>query len=327
MRLLGLDRRRFLAVSGALTLPIAARAQDAYPSRPITLVVPFAAGGSTDLIARLFAERMSSDLGQPIVVENRGGAGGNIGAAAVARADPDGYTLLMATIATHALNPALYTNMPFDPVADFAPVSLLVTVPNVLVVHPSLPADDLTELIALLKAEPGKYSYASPGNGTPGHLSVELFKSMAGVDIVHIPYKGAGPALTDVIGGHVPIMVDNVPTSATHIKGGALRGIGVTTKQRALSLPDVATIAEQGLPDYETYSWNALFAPVGVPAAAVDRLSGAASAAVDDPAMRKKLADVSATPVGSTPDELRQHVEAQLALWAPIVRASGARID
>ena len=182
-----------LAATAALALALPAGAQPAYPLRPISLVVPFPAGGSTDLVARVVAEKMSQDLGQQIVVENRGGAGGNVGSAAAAKADPDGYTLLMGTVATHALNPALYKKMPYDPVADFAPISLLVVVPNVLVVNPDFPAKDVAELIALLKAEPGKYSYASSGNGTPLHLSGELFKSMAGVDMVHVPYKGAGP--------------------------------------------------------------------------------------------------------------------------------------
>lgn len=330
--------RKFLAISrraafgaglglAAVAAVGPARAQDAYPERPITLVVPFPAGGSTDLVARLFAERMSRELGQQIVVENKGGAGGNLGSAQVARADPDGYTILMATIATHALNPALYKSMPYDPVADFAPVSLLAVVPNVLIVNPEFPAKNVAELIALLKAEPGTYSYASSGNGTPLHLSGELFKSLAGVDMVHIPYKGAGPALIDVMGNHVPIMFDNVPSSAGHIKSGKLRGLAVTTKERAASMPELPTMAESGLPDYETYTWNALFAPAGTPQAAIDRLNAAALAAVADGNVQARLKEFSAKPVGSSPDELAQHVNAELAKWAPIVKASGATID
>jgi tripartite-type tricarboxylate transporter receptor subunit TctC len=307
-------------------MPTLAGAQSEYPSRPVTLVVPFPAGGSTDLVARLIASGMTKHLGQQIVIENRGGAGGNIGSAAVARAEPDGYTILMATVATHALNPALYKKMPFDPVADFAPISLLALIPNVLVVNNDFPAKSVQELIDLLKADPGKYSYASSGNGTPLHLSGELFKSMAGVDMVHVPYKGAGPALVDVMGGHVPIMFDNLPPSLEHIRAGSLRGLAVTTKERAPSMPELPTIAET-LPGYETYSWNAFFAPAGTPEPVIQHLNKAALAALEDPEVAAKLKDLSATPVGSTPEELAAHVKAELAKWAPIVKASGAQLD
>jgi tripartite-type tricarboxylate transporter receptor subunit TctC len=308
-------------------MPTLAGAQSEYPSRPVTLVVPFPAGGSTDLVARLIASGMTKHLGQQLVIENRGGAGGNIGSAAVARAEPDGYTILMATVATHALNPALYKKMPFDPVEDFAPVSLLALIPNVLVVNNDFPAKSVQELIDLLKADPGKYSYASSGNGTPLHLSGELFKSMAGVDMAHVPYKGAGPALVDVMGGHVPIMFDNLPSSTEHIRAGKLRGLAVTTAERAPSMPDLPTIAESGLPGYETYTWNALFAPAGTPKDVIDRLNAAANAAVADPDVQAKLKDVGAVPKGSTPEELASHVQAELAKWAPVVKASGAQID
>ena len=288
--------------------------------------MPFPAGGSTDLVARLIASEMTGHLGQQIVVENRGGAGGKIGSAAVARAEPDGYTILMATVATHALNPALYKKMPYDPVRDFAPISLLALISNVLVVHPDLPAKNVQELIDLLKANPGRYSYASAGNGTPSHLSAELFKSMAGVDMTHVPYKGAGPALIDVMGGHVPIMFDNLPPSLQHIRAGTLRGLGVTTKERAPAIPELPTIAEI-LPGYETYSWNALFAPAGTPEPIIRRLHDAALAAVKDPDVTAKLKELSATPVGSTPEELAAHVGVELAKWAPIVKASGVQLD
>ena len=324
-------RRRAMLGLGALAMlagwmPGPAGAQSEYPSRPVTLVVPFPAGGSTDLVARLIASGMTEHLGQQIVVENRGGAGGNIGSAAVARAEPDGYTILMATVATHALNPALYKKMPYDPVEDFAPISLLALIPNVLVVNNDFPAKSVQELIDLLKADPGKYSYASSGNGTPLHLSGELFKSMAGVDMVHVPYKGAGPALVDVMGGHVPIMFDNLPPSLEHIRAGSLRGLGVTTKERVPSIPELPAIAET-LPGYETYSWNAFFAPAGTPEPIIRKLNEAALAAVKDPEVTAKLKDLSATPVGSTPEELAAHVKAELAKWAPIVKASGAQLD
>ena len=291
------------------------------------MVVPFPAGGSTDLVARVIAEKMTQELGQQVIVENKGGAGGNLGSASVAKAEPDGYTILMGTVATHALNPAIYKKMPYDAVADFAPISLLVTVPNVLVVNPQLPAKNVEELIALLKAEPGKYSYASSGNGTPLHLSGELFKSMAGVDMVHIPYKGAGPALTDLLGGHVPIMFDNLPSSTGYIKDGRLRGLAVTTAERSPSMPDLPTIAESGLPGYETYTWNALFAPAGTPPAVIERLNAAAVAAVADPEVQAKLQGFGATVVGSSPAELATHVQDELAKWAPVITASGTQID
>ena len=324
-------RRRAALGLGALALlpvwaPAPAAAQAGYPTGPVTLVVPFPAGGSTDLVARLVAAGMSKTLGQQVVVENRGGAGGNIGAAAVTRAEPDGYTILMGTVATHALNPALYKKMPYDAVEDFAPISLLALIPNVLVVNPDFPARSVPELIDLLKAHPGEHSYASSGNGTPLHLSGELFKTLAGVDMVHVPYKGAGPALVDVIAGHVPIMFDNLPPSLEQIRAGKLRGLAVTTKERAPAIPELPTIAET-LPGYETYSWNALFAPAGTPGPIIQRLNEAARAAVEDPEVAARLKDLSATPLGSTPEELAAHVKAELAQWAPVVEASGARLD
>ncbi len=212
-----------------------AQAYAAFPERPVTLVVPFAAGGSTDVVARVIAEKMSEDLGQQVIVQNVAGAGGSLGAGNVARAEPDGYTILMGTVATHALNPLILKNKPYDAEADFAPVSLLVLVPNVLVVNPELPAKSVEELLALLKAEPDKWSYASSGNGTPLHLSGELFKSMAGVTMEHIPYKGSGPALNDLLGNQVSIMFDNLPSSSAHIKAGTLKALAVTTAERAPS--------------------------------------------------------------------------------------------
>jgi tripartite-type tricarboxylate transporter receptor subunit TctC len=323
----GLFRRSVLlaGLTACLALPAGmAPAADAFPSRTVTLVVPFAAGGSTDLIARIIAEKMTEDLGQTVIVENKAGAGGNIGADAVAKADPDGYTILMGTIATHALNPAVMKQMPYDPVKDFAPVSLLVLVPNVLEVNPEVPAKTVQELIALLKSKPGEYSYASSGIGTPLHLSGELFKSLAGVDMIHVPYRGAGPALNDVVANQVPIMFDNLPSSTQFIKAGTLRALAVTTKTRSASFPDLPTMEEAGVPGYETYTWNAIFAPAGTPQAVIDRLNAAAVKAVKDPATQPRLADLSATVVGSTPDELAKHVVAELAKWAPIVEASGA---
>jgi tripartite-type tricarboxylate transporter receptor subunit TctC len=308
-------------------LVLAAPAQAAFPERPVTLVVPFAAGGSTDVVARVIAEKMSEDLGQQVVVQNVAGAGGSLGAGNVARADPDGYTILMGTVATHALNPLILKNKPYDAEADFTPVSLLVVVPNVLVVNPELPAKSVEELLALLKAEPDKWSYASSGNGTPLHLSGELFKSMAGVSMEHIPYKGSGPALNDVLGNQVSIMFDNLPSSSAHIKAGTLRALAVTTSTRAQSFPDVPTMAEAGLPGYETYTWNALFAPKDTPKDVVDRLNAAAVKAMADPGVAERMKEFSATIVASSPEELGAHVKAEVAKWTPVVKDANVQMD
>lgn len=324
-----LTRRASLALALSLfwapILGASAQAQD-FPDRVVTLVVPFAAGGSTDLVARVLAAKMSDILGQQVVVQNVGGGGGSIGAAQVAKASPDGYTILMGTVATHALNPLMLKTKPYDAEKDFAPVSLLVVVPNVLVVNPQLPVNSVKDLIDLLKANPGKYSYASSGNGTPLHLSGELFKKMAGVDMIHIPYKGAGPALNDVLGNQVPIMFDNLPSSSSHIKGGTLRALGVTTKDRAESLPDVATIAET-IPGYETYTWNALFAPAGTPPEVVARLNQAAVEAMRDATVKERLKEFSARIVGSTPEELATHVKAEIEKWTPVVKDANIQMD
>ncbi|GEP05207.1 Bug family tripartite tricarboxylate transporter substrate binding protein [Methylobacterium oxalidis] len=330
----GMGRRALLGLllagAGLAALPPgsgAARAQANFPTRPITLIVPFAAGGSTDVVGRLVAQKMSESLGQQVVVENVVGAGGNVGATRVAKADPDGYTILMGTVATHALNPLILKRKPYDPVADFAPVSLLAVVPNVLVVNPNLPAKTVPELIAMLKAEPGKYNYASSGNATPLHLSGELFKSMAGVQMQHIPYRGSGPALNDVVAGQVPIMFDNLPSSSEFIRAGSLRGVAVTTKERAPSFPDMPTIAEAGLPGYETYTWNALFAPAKTPRPVIEALNAASVAALKDPTVVERMKAFSATVVGSTPEALADHVKAEVAKWTPVVKEAGVQSE
>jgi tripartite-type tricarboxylate transporter receptor subunit TctC len=298
----------------------------AFPEKPVTLVIPFAAGGSTDVVGRIVAERMSQDLGQQVVVENVGGAGGSLGAGQVARAEPDGYTVLMGTVATHALNPLILKQKPYDPVEDFEPVSLLVIVPNVLAVNPELPVTTVQELIDLAKKEPGTLAYASSGNGTPLHLSGELFKFMAGVDIQHVPYKGSGPALTDVLGNQVPIIFDNLPSASGHFTSGGLRPLGVTTTERAPSFPDVPAIAET-IPGYETYTWNALFAPKGTPPEVVARLNAAAVAAMADPAVAARMKEFSAEIVASDPATLAAHVQAEMAKWTPVVEQANVQMD
>lgn len=315
---------RRVLLGAAMALGLAGTALAEYPERQVTLVIPFAAGGSTDVVGRIIAEKMGNALGKQVIVQNVGGAGGSLGAQQVAKADPDGYTILMGTVATHALNPLILKQKPYDPVADFAPVSLLVLVPNVLAVHPSLPVNNVQELIDLAKKEP--LSYASSGNGTPLHLSGALFNSMAGTDIQHIPYKGSGPALTDVLGNQVPIIFDNLPSTSGHLKSGQLKALGVTTAERAPSFPDIPAIAET-LPGYETYSWNALFAPAGTPPEVVAKLNEAAKTAMADPDVIKRMEEFSTTIVASTPEELATHVKAEMDKWAPVVTEANVSLD
>ncbi|QRZ15811.1 tripartite tricarboxylate transporter substrate binding protein [Paracoccus methylovorus] len=315
---------RRLLLGAAVAFGLAGAAAADFPDRPITLVIPFAAGGSTDVVGRIVADRMSQELGQQVIVQNVGGAGGSLGAAQVAKADPDGYTILMATVATHALNPLILKQKPYDPVEDFAPISLLVLVPNVLAVNPELPVNTVQELIDLAKTEP--LAYASSGNGTPLHLSGELFKAMAGIELTHIPYKGSGPALTDVLGNQVPIIFDNLPSASGHIASGKLRALGVTTAERAASFPDIPAIAET-LPGYETYTWNALFAPTGTPPEVIEALNKAALVAMADPGVAERMKEFSATIVASSPEELAEHVKAEMAKWEPVVRDANVSLD
>lgn len=318
------------AIAGAVALlaatAIGAAAQD-YPNKPVTLVVPFAAGGSTDLVARTIAQKMSETLGQQVLVDNKGGAGGNLGATFVSQAQPDGYTILMGTIATHALSASLYAKPPFDPIADFTPIVWLVTVPNVLTVNKDYPAKTVQELIARLKEKPGEEVYSSSGNGTPLHLSGELFKSMTGTDMVHVPYQGSGPALVDAVSGAVPINFDNLPSSTEFIRSGALRALAVTTKERAANFPDIPTMEEAGVPGYETNTWNAFFGPKGMSPEVVAVLNKAANEAIQDETVKKRLAEVGATTVGGTPEELAAHVKDEIARWKPVIETAGAKIE
>ncbi len=327
-----ISKRSFMCTAAAATaaaftaLAGPALAQT-YPERSINVVVPFAAGGSTDLVARIVAQKLTEQMGQSVVVENRVGAGGNVGAAAVAKAPPDGYTVLFATISTHTLNPLMAKKSAYDPVKDFAPVGLIGSIPNVLVVHPSVPAKNVQELIALAKKEPQKYSYASSGVATPLHLSGEMFNRMAGTTMAHVPYRGAGPAMNDLVGGQIPVMFDNLPSSVEFIKAGKIRALAVTTKQRAKQMPDIPTMEEQGLKGYETYSWQALFFPANTPRPIIDRMSAELKKALADPTLQKRLEDLTMTVTFSTPEELAAHVKEQLATWEPITKATGVQID
>jgi tripartite-type tricarboxylate transporter receptor subunit TctC len=318
---------RSVVAAAALALTGTGAFAQAYPDRPISMIVPFAAGGSTDLVARIVAQKLTEQMGQSVVVENRVGAGGNVGAAAVAKAPADGYTILFATISTHTLNPLMAKKSSYDPVKDFAPVGLIGSIPNVMVIHPDVPAKNVQELIALAKKDPQKFSYASSGVATPLHLSGEMFNRMAGTAMVHVPYRGAGPAMSDLIGGQVPVMFDNLPSSVEFIKAGKIRALAVTTKQRAKQMPDIPTMEEQGLKGYETYSWQALFFPANTPRALVDRMNGELKKALADATLQKRLEDLTMTVTFSTPEELAAHVKEQLDTWGPITKATGVQID
>jgi tripartite-type tricarboxylate transporter receptor subunit TctC len=298
-----------------------------WPSKPIKWVVPFAPGGTTDILARTIGEKLSVTLGQPIIVENKPGAGGGVGAEQVAKSPPDGYTIMGGTISTHAINASLYKNLPYDPVRDFAPITLIVRVPNMLVVNPDVPAKDVRELIALLKANPGKYSFASSGNGTSQHLSGELFKVMTGVEMQHVPYRGSPPALADVVGGQVTMTFDNITTAWPLVKGGKLRALAVTTAKRSPIAPDVPTLAESGLTGYEIGSWQGVFAPAGVPAEIVKRFNAEIVRIINAPDVRQKLLDMGAEPAPNTPEEFAAMVKAEVAKWGDVVRKSGATVD
>jgi len=275
----------------------------AYPDKAIRLIVPFPAGGATDFMARSLAQKLSERLGQPIVVDNRGGAGGTIGAEAVASAPPDGYTLLFSTMGVLAINPSLYDKLRYDPVKDFAPVSLTHATANLLVVHPSVPAKDVKELIALAKAKPGTLTFGSSGNGTSSHLSGELFKSMAGIDITHVPYKGTGPALTDLLTGRISMMIDTVSVHVENVNAGKLRALGVTSAKRTPSLPNVPTIAEAGLPGFDVSIWLGVLAPAKTPPDVVARLNSEIRKVMAEPEMKAQLLKAGIDPMTSTPDE------------------------
>ena len=303
-------------------------AQAPYPNHPIRIVVPFPAGGTTDIIARAVAQKLTEATGQPVVVDNRPGAGGNIGSELVAKAAPDGYTLLMGTVGTHAINPNLYAKMPYDHVRDFAPVILVAGVPNVLEVYPGLPINSVQELIAYGKANPGKLNFASSGSGTSIHLSGELFKTMTGVQMAHIPYKGSAPALQDLVGGQVQLMFDNLPSSLALIKAGKLRALAVTSAQRSSALPDVPTVAEAGLPGFEASSWFGLLAPAGTPKEIVAKLNGEVAKWLATPDAKEKLAAQGAIAnTGLTPDDFTRHIATETAKWQKVVKESGAKVD
>jgi tripartite-type tricarboxylate transporter receptor subunit TctC len=314
-----------LALAGGLSgIPVFAQT---YPAKPVRVVVPFAAGGTTDIVTRILAQRMEAIWGQQLIVDNRPGAGGNIGSEIVARSPADGYTLLMATVATHGINASLYRKIPYDPVGDFAPITLVASTPSVLMLHPSIPAGSVKELIALAKANPGQLNFGSSGNGSSHHLAGELFDSMAGVKMTHVPYKGTAAALIDLLGGRIQLTFDTLPSAMPYVKGGKLKAIAVTSAKRTRSLPDLPTIAEAGVPGYEVTSWYGLLAPAGTPADIVRKLNADFVRAIRIPEVSEKMIEAGAEPVANTPEQFAEFIRSELKKWAIVVQGSGARVD
>ncbi|HWM45147.1 MAG TPA: tripartite tricarboxylate transporter substrate binding protein [Burkholderiales bacterium] len=298
-----------------------------YPNKPLRLIVPFAPGGSTDIFARLIAERAQAPLGQPVVVENRPGAAGNIGANEVVRAAPDGYTLLMATTGVMAINNALYKSMTYDAAKDLEPVVYVASITNVLIVPPDFPAKNVAELVAMAKKEPGKLSFASSGAGASTHMSAELFKSMTGTDIVHVPYKGSGPAMPDLMSGRVHMMFENAPGAVSHIKAGKLRALAQTGLKRSPALPDVPTIAESGVPGYESLSWSGIAVAAGTPRAIVDRLNKDLNSVLATAEMKSKLAEQGAETIGGAPEVFAQHIRGEREKWSRVIRSANIVVN
>jgi tripartite-type tricarboxylate transporter receptor subunit TctC len=314
-----------LVVAAALVAPGEAPAQG-YPTKSIRLVAPSTPGDAPDVIARLVAERLSAALGQQVVVENRPGAGGVVGSEIVAKSAPDGYTLIMGNAGSHGINAAVYSKLPYDILKDFAPVSQIAVAPNIFVVNPGLPVTTIPEFIAYAKARPGQLSYASGGNGSSSHMSMELLKSMAGIDVVHVPYKGSTPALTDVISGQDAVMSVNMPPAVPHVKSGRLRALAVTTRSRTPSMPDLPTVAES-LPGYETVAWFGVLAPAGTPKDVVNRLSMEIAKIARSPDMRERLEGMGAEPVGGTPEEFGAVMARDIAKWTALAKSVGIKID
>jgi tripartite-type tricarboxylate transporter receptor subunit TctC len=325
-------RRLVLAAAllGAGFTALPAMAQGAWPNRPVKIVVPFPAAGTTDILARAIAPELSKAFGQQFIVDNRAGAGGNVGAEIVAKSPGDGYTLLMGTVGTHGINRALYSKLPYDPIKEFAPITLVAGVPNVMVI----PADKyrnintVAEFMRHAKSNPGKLNMASSGNGTSIHLSGELFKSMTGTYLVHFPYRGSGPAMLDLMAGTMDVMFDNLPSALPHIKAGKLKALAVTSRQRSSALPDVPTVEEAaGLKGFDATSWFGLLAPAGTPPDVVNRIQQEVAKALNSPAIKEKLVAQGAIPSGNTPAEFARHIDAEHKKWAQVVKASGAKVD
>jgi tripartite-type tricarboxylate transporter receptor subunit TctC len=316
---------RWLApLAVALALSAGTAVAQSYPAKPIRFVVPYPPGGGTDVVARILNEPLAAELGQPIIIDNRGGAAGNVGTDIVAKAPADGYNILF-TLSSHTINPKLYDKLPFDVEKDFVPISLAAMIPQILVVHPSVPANNVKELIALAKAQPGKLNYASVGTGSPGHIAGELFKLRTGIDIVHIPYKGGGPAVTDTIGGQVQLLFVSMPAAWQFVKAGRLKAIAVTSARRSATAPEVPTFLESGVPDFVVDSWYGALAPAKVPPAIVARLNAAFVKVLDLPQVKEKLMAQGAEAAASTPAEFDRVIKDELAKWEYVIRAANIK--
>ncbi|MDB5808874.1 MAG: bug [Betaproteobacteria bacterium] len=304
-----------------------AGAQASYPAKAIRYVVPFPAGGPLDIVARAIGQDLNKAWSQPVIIDNRPGAGGNIGAEVVARSPADGYTILMGAVSTHAINPTLYSKIAYDPIKDFAPITLITSVPNVLVVHPSVPVKTVKDLIALAKSKPGQLNFASGSTGSAGHLAGELFNSMAGVQMTHIPYKGAAPAVIDLIAGQVSLMFDNLASALPNIKASRVRAVAVTTLKRSPLVPDLPTISESGLRGFDVSTWFGIFAPAGTPPEVVIKLNAEVVRILHTSEMRERLATLGAEPVGNKPEEFAAFVKSEIPKYAKVIKASGAKVD
>jgi len=320
-------RRQLLTLGLLMALAPLAHAQPAYPNKPVRLIVPFAPGGSTDVLARLLSEELRAELGQPVIVENKPGAGGNIGGDLVAKAPADGYTVLVAAAGPTVVNPSLYAKMPYSPAKDLRPVTLLINEPNLMAIHPSIPAKSVAEFVAYAKSKPKDLSFASAGNGTPAHLAGEWFNQLTGTTIAHVPYKGTGPAINDLIAGQVAMMIDNMPALWPHVQSGRLRALAVTTEKRSGAAPDLPTLNESGAKGLVFSAWKGLMVPAATPEAIVKRLHEASVKALAKTELRKKLVDLGADPVGSTPEQFAAQIKEETVTWAKLVKSTNARID
>ena len=315
-----------VAIAATTLIPTVARAQG-YPSKPIRLVVPFPAGGSLDVVARAIGQKLTEAWGQPIVIDNRPGAGGNIGADLVAKSAPDGYTILEGALSTHAVNVSLYAKMPYDPIKDFAPITLVAVTPNVLVLNASYPVNNVSELLAYARANPGKLSFGSGSNGSAGHLAGELFKTEAGIDMVHIPYKGGAPALQALLAGDTQLMFDNLANSAAQIKAGKLKALAVTTAKRSSLTPELPTLSETGLPGFDIYTWWGFMAPAGTPKEIVSKWNAEVTRILASAEMKAFFAQQGAEPAADTPEQFAALIKSEIAKYAKIVKQSGAKVD
>lgn len=319
--------KTLLTAAAALLLTQPATAQNTYPNKPIRMIVPFAPGGSTDVVARILANELKTELGQPVIVENKPGAGGNIGGAYAAKSEPDGYTILMAAAGMTVINPSLYQKMPYDPVKDLAPVTMLVREHNLMAVNPSIPAKTLQEFIAYAKSKPRELNFGSPGNGSPAHLAGQLMNQTVGLDMVHVAYKGSGPAVVDLMAGHISMMIDNMPALMPHVQSGKIRALAVPSEKRAAAAPDVPTFAEAGMKDFVVTAWKGVMVPAGTPKDVIGQLHKAMVKIMAKPDIKKKMIEMGAEPVTDTPEKFGQTIKTETAWWGNLVKSTGTRLD